>query len=487
MSSCSPAATRTSASSATPTSACRRARWSTTPDGPVPIEQVAIGDVVIGAPAGTPSRSRARSSTSTRAATTATSSQITRRRSRRCSATPAPSRARAARAAGRHLARLPDVPRRPRLAHRPHDRCPAAGRRASCSTACSSARNQEHADAAWILKVCDSMAEAAYFESFFAAEYGLPTACFHDIGRELAMDDAWLQRLYESIDTETRAKLLMEDRLLQREFPHHRPQNGARRSTSTSRCSPIAEPRSATTGCSGRRTAPTSPSACARRGTRSAPASIDRCATRPSWKDYRAMRSPTRSGSRASAGSTSGGGMATTAPIYDLMPFAHVLPGMEVLVERDGRFDAARRRRRRVRAVLGAGVRPRGRRHAHVRRQRRARAQQRVPISRGRLPEHPAVRGGVPRRHHGRARPELPRTQTILDAANAVIDNNAERKPKSLWTDTGLRRPHRPLPRRGRGRRGHVGRRHRPAAPRATTPPTGARWPCSTAPTPRAE
>ena len=28
-------------------------------------------------------------------------------------------------------------------------------------------------------------------------------------------------------------------------------------------------------------------------------------------------------------------------------------------------------------------------------------------------------------------------TQTILDAANAVIENNVERKPKSLWTDTG--------------------------------------------------
>jgi DNA helicase-2/ATP-dependent DNA helicase PcrA len=28
-------------------------------------------------------------------------------------------------------------------------------------------------------------------------------------------------------------------------------------------------------------------------------------------------------------------------------------------------------------------------------------------------------------------------TQTILDAANAVIDHNVERKPKNLWTDTG--------------------------------------------------
>ncbi len=29
-------------------------------------------------------------------------------------------------------------------------------------------------------------------------------------------------------------------------------------------------------------------------------------------------------------------------------------------------------------------------------------------------------------------------TQTILDAANAVIENNLERKPKALWTDTGM-------------------------------------------------
>ena len=28
-------------------------------------------------------------------------------------------------------------------------------------------------------------------------------------------------------------------------------------------------------------------------------------------------------------------------------------------------------------------------------------------------------------------------TQTILDAANAVIDNNSTRKPKNLWTDQG--------------------------------------------------
>ena len=28
-------------------------------------------------------------------------------------------------------------------------------------------------------------------------------------------------------------------------------------------------------------------------------------------------------------------------------------------------------------------------------------------------------------------------TQTILDAANAVIDNNTERQPKRLWSELG--------------------------------------------------
>jgi len=90
---------------------------------------------------------------------------------------------------------------------------------------------QEHGDALWVLKVCDTLAEAAYFESLYAAEYGLPTACFHSQGRELAMNDEWLTRLYNAIDTEMRAKQLMNELLLHPEFPHHRPQNGKLRST----------------------------------------------------------------------------------------------------------------------------------------------------------------------------------------------------------------------------------------------------------------
>jgi DNA helicase-2/ATP-dependent DNA helicase PcrA len=90
---------------------------------------------------------------------------------------------------------------------------------------------QEHGDALWVLKVCDSLPEAAYWEARLAADFGIPTACFHSNGRELAMDDAWLKKLYDAIDTEWRAKQLMDELLLHPEFPHHRPQNGRLRST----------------------------------------------------------------------------------------------------------------------------------------------------------------------------------------------------------------------------------------------------------------
>jgi DNA helicase-2/ATP-dependent DNA helicase PcrA len=92
--------------------------------------------------------------------------------------------------------------------------------------------NQEHGDRLWVLAVCSSQSEAAFKESLFAARYGLPTACFHAVGRSaMAMDDELLERLYGQLDTESAAKQLMQDQLLHPEFPHFRPQSGYRRST----------------------------------------------------------------------------------------------------------------------------------------------------------------------------------------------------------------------------------------------------------------
>ena len=91
--------------------------------------------------------------------------------------------------------------------------------------------NQEHADAAWILHVCDSRGDAAYWEAWYAAEFGLPTALFHGQGRNLAMGEDHLRRLFAELETEVRAKELMASLDLHPDFPHHRTQGGGRRQT----------------------------------------------------------------------------------------------------------------------------------------------------------------------------------------------------------------------------------------------------------------
>ncbi len=296
--------------------------------------------------------------------------------------------------------------------------------------------NQEHADAAWILKSCDSMAEAAYFESFFAAEYGLPSACFHSLGRSLAMDDTWLQRLYQSIDTETRAKLLMEDRLLHPEFPHHRPQNGTRRSTINLT---MFSDRRSSVGYHRVQWSSNRADVIQRleRGGVTLRQSKHRSVRyETSWKDYRRALDDAKRVA-ATGGLDLRRRLAHAGTIYDLMPLAHVMPGMEVLVEQDGHF---------VPAIVD---------HAEL-----------VPYSgpvydlevdvthtygaNGVLVHNSVYRfRGADFRNilqFEQAFPDVTTvvldqnyrsTQTILDAANAVIDNNTERKPKSLWTDLG--------------------------------------------------
>ncbi len=297
--------------------------------------------------------------------------------------------------------------------------------------------NQEHADAAWILKVCGSMAEAAYFESYFAAEYGLPTACFHDAGRALAMDDVWLQRLYASVDTELRAKLLMEDRLLHREFPHHRPQNGARRSAIN------------LTMFSDRRTSvgyhrvqwssnrDDVIDALQRGGVKLRTGKHRSLRYETSWKDYRQALADAKRVA-AIGGLDVRRRLAHDGTIYDLIPFSHVHPGMEVLVRDDDRWSAAA-----VDAVEfvpycgpvydlevdvthtydanGLLV------HNSVYRFRGADFRNILEFEEA----FPDVTTVILDQNYRS-------TQTILDAANAVIDNNVERKPKSLWTDSGM-------------------------------------------------
>ncbi len=85
----------------------------------------------------------------------------------------------------------------------------------------------------WYPRVRENVAEASFCEAWFAATYGLPTACFHSNGRALAMDDQWLQRLYDGSTHRLGSGGRLDDLQLHPVSPitAHRTARGARRST----------------------------------------------------------------------------------------------------------------------------------------------------------------------------------------------------------------------------------------------------------------
>jgi DNA helicase-2/ATP-dependent DNA helicase PcrA len=97
--------------------------------------------------------------------------------------------------------------------------------------------NQEHADKVWILRVCSTRSEAVFYENWYAFEYGIPTTIFHVAGRgPLHLTQSQIDRLFAAIDTRSRAARLMDDLGLFAEYPHYRPQglagaNNAQRMT----------------------------------------------------------------------------------------------------------------------------------------------------------------------------------------------------------------------------------------------------------------
>ncbi|HEU5084971.1 MAG TPA: UvrD-helicase domain-containing protein [Acidimicrobiales bacterium] len=298
--------------------------------------------------------------------------------------------------------------------------------------------NQEHADKAWILRSCADRAEAAYWEAWFAATYGLPTALFHGVGRNLVMGDDDLRRLFDSVDTEGRAKELMRDLHLHPEFPHHRPQNGARR-----QCLDLTMFSDRRSGAVGdHRVQWSSNREEVAEKLRAAGLSI-RPGARPgtfrfetSHKSYAAAVDVARRAADA-------GGLeirrraCIDGEMLDLVPLSHIRVGMRVLVERDGHTELvpveATRGYRYDGPVYDLEVTPT---HTYV--------------ADGVL-VHNSIYGfrgadisnilqfeeafpdvtTIPLVQNYRS------TQTVLDAANAVIANNLGRKPKDLWTEAG--------------------------------------------------
>lgn len=81
--------------------------------------------------------------------------------------------------------------------------------------------NQEHADKMWILRVCENKGEASYYENYFSAKYGIPMVVFSDKGRNISMDQEMINKLFKEIDTFKAVENLMRENMIFKEYPHH--------------------------------------------------------------------------------------------------------------------------------------------------------------------------------------------------------------------------------------------------------------------------
>jgi DNA helicase II / ATP-dependent DNA helicase PcrA len=296
--------------------------------------------------------------------------------------------------------------------------------------------NQEHADAAWILRVCDSRGDAAYWEAWFAAEYGLPTALFHGLGRSLSMDDAALERLFAELDTPTRAKRLFDDLHLHPDFPHHRAQAGGRRQTIN--LTMFSERRGAAVGhrvqWSSNRVDVAERLSRAGFSVRSGRAGSVRFET--SRADYPAAVQLARRAALAGELEINRRAL-IDGEVWAFQPLAHLRPGMQVLVDDGGTLVPAPvesvERYGYCGPVYDLEVAPT---HTY--------------IADGVLVHNSIYRfRGADIRNINSFEDAFPEatvivldqnyrsTQNILDAANAVIANNLSRKPKELWTESG--------------------------------------------------
>ena len=299
--------------------------------------------------------------------------------------------------------------------------------------------NQERADALWVLAVADTRAEASYWESYFSTEYGLPTSCFHTVGRNLAMDQQWIDRLFRDINTDLRAKDLMEACDLHPEYPHLRPSGGKRGHTLTlsmfggeRRGSGVAHHR--VQWCSNRPEV----------ADRLRAAGVDIKPTRTASKRFEATRRSYVDALDMAKAAAMAGGLKVSRRaqigdrVWTFQPLSHLREGMTVLVD-DGAGGLAPARVDEIELVdhdgpvydlevegthnyLAQGICV----HNSIYRFRGADLRNILEFETA----FPDVTIVVLEQNYRS-------TQRILSAANAVIANNLGRKPKELWTDKG--------------------------------------------------
>ncbi len=301
--------------------------------------------------------------------------------------------------------------------------------------------DEQHADRAWILHVCDSRAEAAFHEAYYAATYGIPTALFHGSGRNPAMGEEWLERLFAEVDTRTAAKDLMEDLDLHPEFPHCRPANGGRRQTLN--LTMFSDRRHGDVGYHRVQWSSNRGEIADRlhaAGFPVRPGKLGGSRVEVSRKSYGEALAFAHE--MAAAGGLDIARRAMVGrKLYPFVPLAHLREGMRLLVQGPDGLEEAR--------VDAVGL-----------------VDYDGPVHDIEVePTHTYLAGGVlvhnsiyafrgaDMRNIVEFEDAFPdttvvlleqnyrSTQTILDAANAVISHNVGRKPKELWTDHGLGDP----------------------------------------------
>ena len=287
--------------------------------------------------------------------------------------------------------------------------------------------NQECGDRLWILGVYATPSAAAWWESWFGAQYGLAT------------DQQDLDRLFASIDTRSRAKDLIEDLDLHLDFAHLVAQSGARRQSLN--LTMFSDQRHGAVGYhrvqwssnrsevadrlrgAGFRVRP---------GQRAGTARVE-----TSRQSYREALELARA--MGHAGGLDIRRRANIAgQIWDFLPLSHLRPGMTVLqADHDGALVPA--------TVEGVEV---GEYSGPV--YDLEVAQLHTYVAENTLVHNSIYRfRGADIRNILQFEDAFPEatvvvleqnyrsTQTILDAANAVIANNLGRAPKELWTDEG--------------------------------------------------
>jgi DNA helicase II / ATP-dependent DNA helicase PcrA len=301
--------------------------------------------------------------------------------------------------------------------------------------------NHEHADAAWVVSVHDTEAEARATEQLLSVRYGLPTIPFKARGGNgLVGSQALIDRVFDSVDSHEGALRLVHDAGLDVEHPHHAPatHEGRRRNLTITLCGDKRVPMTMHRVAMGGRDPEV------RRRLEDAGISV-RDARGGSWRvetAFKAFDDAVRFADRirratdvtvryAARLGAPVDGMKSSLPF---MPACSVRPGMAMFTA-DGGYDIVESVER---VELDRPVYDLNIEHTHN------------FVAAG-LITHNSVYGfrqadirnildfqdDYPDAHVVRLEQNYRSTQTILSVANAVISHNRGRMGKTLWTDLG--------------------------------------------------